>query len=563
MNPLDEELLVLLSRMPFLDRLEAAAISGWSSGAVYESVARMENEGLISSVPHATALAAATRRSSLTAFGLQRLAEREGVAVDHLLRTRPVSDWWRRLLLERLDGVAIIYRVVAAVSSISYPVNFRWYRAMPMDAALILPGGRTIAVVRQGHTADRTGFSKRLWRLREVARPDGILLLAPDEIRLRHSRRVLAGNPTPSFLAVEAEAANAGVDDPLWTLSSVNASFSLRDALHRMGSGGTLPTERDLSRIRLPEELKPEAQGSVTPDFMLPALLKPTEKRAMDVVSDWPWISLDDLAGLLGLSRTRTNHLTPALEHFGLLTRIPAGGRRLTLTDRGLAVLARRDRTSVGWAKSRWSSAPRDADDWRSVSGRRSRQLLRNMEHTEAVHSFMAALAQQARALGWETLQLDPPRRASRYFRHFSSLRSIQPDAFGILRRGILLRPFFLEWERRAVRPGTMSDRLAPYLRYYSTRRPLDDHGAMPFVLVVFHDELTGKHFLRVAAGEIEQTRTATPLLVSHASLLNREGPMGRVWLTPNESGTTRPVMIECNLIPPKGKRTHEAFPHR
>ena len=258
----------LLSRMPFLDRLEAAAISGWSSGALYESVARMEDAGLISSVPHATVLTAATRRSCLTAFGLRCLAEREGVAVDELLRTRPVSDWWRRLLLERLDGVAVIYRLVATVAGISYPVNFRWYRAMPMDAGLILPGGRTIAVVRQGHTSDRTGFSKRLWRLREVARPDGILLLAPDATRLRHSRRVLAGNPAPSFLAVEAEAALAGVDDPVWTLSSVNASLSLRDALDRMGSGGTLPVERDLSRIRLPEELKPEAQGPAYPGLL-------------------------------------------------------------------------------------------------------------------------------------------------------------------------------------------------------------------------------------------------------------------------------------------------------
>ena len=444
-----------------------------------------------------------------------------------------MSDWWRRLLLERLDGVAVIYRLVVTVASISYPVNLRWYRAMPMDASLILPGGRTIAVVRQGHTSDRTGFSKRLWRLREVARPDGILLLAPDATRLHHSRRVLATNPAPSFLAVESEAALAGVDDPVWTLSSVNASLSLSNILDHMGSGGTLPVERDLSRIRLPEKLKPEAQGPLTPDFMLPALLKPTEKRALDLVSDWPWISLDDLAGLLELSRTRTNHVTPALEHFGLVTRIPAGGRRLTITDRGIAVLARRDRTSVGWAKARWSSAPRDADDWRSVSGRRSRQLLRNMEHTEAVHAFMAAMARQARALGWEVLQLDPPRRASRYFRHFGRLRSIQPDAFGILQRGGVVKPFFLEWERRAVRPGTMADRLAPYLRYYSTRRPLDDHGAMPFVLVVFHNELTVKHFLRVAAWEIEQTRTTIPLLVSYVALLDRAGPLGRVWLTP------------------------------
>ncbi len=539
MSSLDGELLGLLARMPFLDRLEAAIFSGWSRGAVYGAMSRMEDAGLISAVPHATSITAATRRFHLTSAGLACLAQREGTTVDELLRTRPVPAWWRRLLLERLDAAAVIYRLASAVAQIAHPVGFRWYRAMPMDAGLTLPSGCTVAVVRQGHTSDRTGFSKRLWRLREGPRPDGILLLAPDETRLRHSRRLLAG--TPAVLALESDAAAAGVDDPVWRLPSVNASVDLRTALDRMGYGGDLPVERALTRLSPPQDLVTEARGGDVPDFMLPALLKPTEKCALDLLSDWPWIALDDLAGLLGLSRTRTYRLTSTLETFGLVTRVPAGGRRLTLTDRGLAVLARRDRTSVGWARKRWSSAPRDADDWRSVSGRRSRQLLRNMEHTGAVHGFMAALARQARALGWETLQLDPPRRASRYFQHFGGMRSIQPDAFGILRRKGGIRPFFLEWERRAVRPSTMADRLAPYLRYYSSHRPVDDHGARPVVLVVLHEDLAAIHFLRVASGEMERTRTILPLLVSHGSLLKREEPLGRAWLTPGGE-TTRMI---------------------
>ena len=50
-----------------------------------------------------------------------------------------------------------------------------------------------------------------------------------------------------------------------------------------------------------------------------------------------------------------------------------------------------------------------------------------------------------------------------------------------------------------------MAARLAPYLRYYSTRRPLDDHGALPAVLVVFDDDLAATHFLRVARQEMER----------------------------------------------------------
>ena len=103
-------------------------------------------------------------------------------------------------------------------------------------------------------------------------------------------------------------------------------------------------------------------------------------------------------------------------------------------TDRGLALLSHRDRTSVGVARKRWSAAPVDPGaphEWRNVSGRSSRQLLRTIEHTDAVHGFLASLATQARERSLEVVQLDPPRRASRYFRHDDRLHSVQPDAFG------------------------------------------------------------------------------------------------------------------------------------
>ena len=122
------------------------------------------------------------------------------------------------------------------------------------------------------------------------------------------------------------------------------------------------------------------------------------------------------------------------------------------------------------------------------------------------------ALAGQARAQELEVVQFDPPRRASRFFRHEGSLRSVRPDAFGVLRRGGETLPFFLEWERRAVRPVTMAARLSPYLRYYSSRRPLDDHGLMPIVLVVFDDELAATHFLRVARQEMARAGVRVPL---------------------------------------------------
>ena len=530
-----EELLGHLAAMPFLDRLEMAAVSGWSRGSVYKSVEKFEVEGLAASVPHATDVTPPTRRFYLTPSGLHRLAGDEGMTVDELLNLYPVSARWQRVLLERLDAAAVIYRLAATISNIAHPIRFRWYRATPMDAAIILPDERIIGVVRQGLTSDRTSFSKRLWRLREdVPRPSAVLILAPDEVRLRHARRLSTG--TPTLLALERDAALCGTGDPIWYQPSINATLDLEYVLSRLEQGGPPPTEAEPSRVFLPGDIAPEEPVQDLTGHLLPVLLKPGEKRALDALSDWPWITLKYLAGLLGVSAPRVSQLLIRLEALGLVTRIPASGRRLALTGEGLSLLARRDRTSVGAAHRRWSVDSLDPEgppEWRNVSGARSRQLLRNIEHTEAVHSFVTSLAHQAHALGWEIVQLDPPRRASRYFRYGERLHSVHPDAYGAIRRANETWPFFLEWERRAVRPVTMAARIAPYLRYYSTHRPTDDHGAQPAVLVVFDDDLTQTHFLRVAQEEMARTRLRVPLWVSHRSLLEQVGPLGAAWRAP------------------------------
>ena len=174
---------------------------------------------------------------------------------------------------------------------------------------------------------------------------------------------------------------------------------------------------------------------------------------------------------------------------------------------------------------------PETSLEWRNVAGTRTRQLLRNVAYTAAFHAFVASLDRQARSRSREIVQLDPPRRASRYFRHQGKLRSVHPDAFGIVRRGESVWPFFLEWERRAVRPATMAARVAPYLRYYASPRPTDDHGHQSLVLVVFDDDIALTHFLEVAAREMERTRVRVPLLASRRELVESGGPLGKAWI--------------------------------
>ncbi len=528
-NRCEADALRRLAAMPFLDRQELAALSGWSRGAVYDAVAKLEDRGMVEAVPNATPLVAPTRRHVLTAAGVNLLADLDGVAPEELLYLRPVSRQWRRGLLERLDAVAVIYRLACAVNQVFHPLVFRWYRAMPLDAAIAMPDGRTLAVVRQGNTADRTAFAKRIWRLAQGEQTSAVLMLLPDEVRLRPGRRLAAALPGPAFLALESDAVPAGAGSAVWRTPSGAAPLDLQTALAHTGPPRTWPLRKPPQRASFPDDLNPNA------DCLLPSLLKSVEKRAVDLLADWPWLLPRHLGALLGVKRTRLSQVTQRLVELSLLLDVAVDGeRRLALSDRGLVMLARRDRTSPGDARKRWSAFPIDPDaplDWRNVAGTRTRQLLRNVEHTAAVHAFIAALSRQARSRSREIFQLDPPRRASRYFRHDGKLRSVHPDAFGVIRRGNDVWPFFLEWERRAVRPATMAARVAPYLRYYATHHPTDDHGHQPLVLVVFDDAIALTHFLEVAAREMERARVRVPLLASHRELVMSAGPLGRAWI--------------------------------
>ena len=88
---------------------------------------------------------------------------------------------------------------------------------------------------------------------------------------------------------------------------------------------------------------------------MLPAALGAGAKRVLDLIADWPWIGRRDLAGLAGVSGQRVSQLLAPAGEAGLVTR-EAG--LLALSDRGLALLARRDRSAVNLALARWSAAP-------------------------------------------------------------------------------------------------------------------------------------------------------------------------------------------------------------
>ena len=294
----EADLFRALAWMPFLDRQEMVAVSGWSRAAVYEAVQKLEAGGFCASVLHAVDPFPPARRFHLTAAGLRRLAGEEDTSLDELVRSRPVSAQWRRGLMERLDALAAVYHLACLLSNVAFPIRFRWYRAVRLDAAVALPDGKTVGIVR---------------------------LLSTTEV--------------PALFALEREAVLAEAGDRIWSPPRVGASVDLRYVLDRTDPGGELPVEDGPQRVSAPDDIPDKGAAWDMADHLLPVFLKPAEKRALDLVSDWPWITLTDLAGLLGVSVPRASQLVNPLEGFRLVARPRHAGPPAGVGAKGRAAL--------------------------------------------------------------------------------------------------------------------------------------------------------------------------------------------------------------------------------
>jgi DNA-binding MarR family transcriptional regulator len=528
--------------MPFLDQQELASLAEWPSGTVYRAARRLERQGLVSSIQASLPVIAAARRLYLTMPGIEVLARARGVSTGTLLRRYPVSAHWLRLLLARLDAIVPVYRLAAMLAEVAGVLGFRWYRKLSLDAAFELDGGRILGVLREGRSAPPSHLGRRLRPLLHGRHPDTLLVIAPDPVRLRDWRRLLGRLPFTAFLALEQSVLVAGAGDQIWYSTSDPEPWPLARVVP-LARGGALPTEHPPARLSPPpgdiqaavrKLLSPDGNGR-TEDHLLPVALGAAEKRVLDQLALWPWATRADLSGFLGVSINRMLQMLELPLRLGLVQRVRHDGRiRYHLSARGLKMLARRDRMAIPAMLKRWDPSPvtpRTPFSWRNVRGSRSRQLARHIAHTSAVYRFLAALAHQARQAGHELAHVDPPHRAARRYLSGGKHHSINPDAYGQYRTGAVTHHFFLEWERRAMHPALLRAKLVPYLRYYATRRPLENYGAYPVLLVVLKDEIVESVFLRITQEELANSGIATlRVLASHAGLVEARGPLTAVW---------------------------------
>ena len=110
----------------------------------------------------------------------------------------------------------------------------------------------------------------------------------------------------------------------------------------------------------------------------------------------------------------------------------------------------------------------------------------------------------------------------------------IHPDATFWLSCQGDWRPYFLEFERRAVTPKRVRARLRNYPRYFASGwADLDHAGQLPLVLFVFETHAAEDAFLLAAGAH------RLPICTSNLEMINDLGVLREVWRWPPPNAPT------------------------
>ena len=540
-DPDAHALLRVVAQMPFLDMTEAATIAGIPRTTTHDRLLRLTHCGLIVGLHHSLPSQPATTRYTLTEHGLSALGRRLQSTPEGLARSWPVSAQWTRLLLRRLDAIAVVYRVVAATASIPecHPLDFIIRRTGPLDAVVVLPERQRLGFLKQGGAWSRRSFTRRLHTAMYGDRLDfdALLLIVPNEAEVRNALARLStiDSARRAYVATEMDLAMGYRDLPCWRRPHMvrwplTLPQMIPDVLQMVGY---TPPEKSLGR-RATILSDTRARDMYTDS---PALnLQASDKRILDLIADWPLITRAALATMAGVTPSRISQVSQSLSH--VINKIHVGDRkvRYALNNAGVSFLARRDRLDTSQALKHWSP-DEDPDRGGAYRGSKLRELMRALAHTDAVHEFNAMLV--SAVIESATLRLEyvqPPHKSVRSYTYEGRQGSLHPDAAGLLTWGNIRLPFMLELERRARDADHSAARAGPYKRYFSRDDPRPtDEWSTPLVLVVFEDPIHESQFVTVVSRAIEQSGDPLPIVTTHLALLRERGPLGPSWITPQD----------------------------
>ena len=563
-----EDALLQLCAAPLATVSELARFNRVPATTLRGRLERLAELGLVDSVYHHLGALGPKpqRRYFPTKKGIRAAAALEG-GTQTFLADQPVSRQWFRLLTERLDAVAVLYRVAALIADADPegdPVRVDHYRQGPYDLLITLSGGRSVGILRQGASLPSAHLRYRLRTIENLPwsqRPAVTLLITGSDQATRRAIRTLGHTVEHQtfFAATEGEQLagdhravawqqcghGMGVQvkiEPYLSLDNIVASIGWlveRDARNRRDK--TPPAQRQPTPD--PYSLYPSHLRAAMPDpteqvkSCLAVQLTRAEKDALDLLAAWPLCTTDQLAGLMG-GVTRRRRANQVLRSLSARSLVRSENQRHVLADDGLRYLARRDRAAVRMALGRWSARKRRRSRGAApvISGTSLRSLDSQLDHQDAINTVAATLsAEAARSKDHFLLELLPTSRSSIGYGYQGADYVIHPDAtFWMSFRGDW-RPYFLEFERRAVTPRRVRARLKNYPRYFASGwADLDHAGQLPLVLFVFETHDAEESFLWAAGAH------RLPICTSNLEIIDDLGVLREVWRWPPPNAPDR-----------------------
>ena len=529
----DIQLLDALSRTPFVDSTEMAAILGEPHTTVHRALAGLLAEGIVGRVSHSTAHLPSSHRYFLTTQGVREAAEVLGFDTpSDFVRAYPMSREWLTLLIRRMDAVASVYRLAATMSPGFDGLRSRveFHRRGRFDAAITLHDGRSFGVVRQGLALRRRSLYDRLRAIAQYdydRRPGTVLILVPSAWELRRTTRFCIVNDLHDcYVAVESRDALERRDLRLWyepTGLFGLTYYTLETVIsHASPGGGSGAQSPERKRASLPD---PERMAQAAPAFGV----SPAEKWTLDLITDHPMIPREHLALWLGVSEGRVSQMMRSLvDTWGLVERRgKRGDSRYTLSAEGIRYVTHRDRAELPTTRGIWStSLTTDKQGRRRHVGHRIETWARQTKHADGITWFLSKLEAETRADPDSELQWSiPTARTDRAYNWGES--AIAPDAVGHLTAQDHPVPFYFEYELRARHPRGVMARLSPYESYYHSTEPEEDQPPYPVTLFVVDTEEVEATYVSTAA---RMTMMTVPVLVSCIPVLSDKGILGTSW---------------------------------
>ena len=529
----ERQLLDALSRTPFVDSAELARILGEPHATVHRVLTGLLAEGTVGRVIHGAAHLPSSQRHHLTTNGISEAAGLLGFDTpSDFVRAYPMSREWLTLLLRRMDAVASIYRLAAAMSPGIDGLRSRveFHRRGRFDAAITLHDGRSFGIVRQGLALRRRSLYDRLKAIAEydyTRRPGAVLILVPSVWELRRTASFCINNDLRDcYVAVESRNTLERRDLRLWCEPTglFGLSYGTLETVSGHGSPGGRPTTQSSERKRASIP-RPERMAQAAPAFGV----SPAEKRTLDIITDHPMIPREHLALWLGVSEGRVSQMMRSLvDTWGLVERHgKRGDTRYTLSAEGIRYVTHRDRAQLPTTQGIWSTAlTTDKQGSRRHVGHRIETWARQTKHADGITWFLSKLQAEVRDdPDSELLWSVPTARSDRAYNWGDY--AIAPDAIGQMTAESLRIPFYFEYELRARHPRGVLARLRPYTSYYHSNEPEEDQPPFPVTLFVVDTEEVEATYVSTASG---MTLMTVPVLVSCMPVLSRTGILGSSW---------------------------------